>query len=76
MDQHKRQCGAPPSKRLNAFLSFLRKEVAGRRALADILDRHDDHWLKDVGLSRSEARRILKRSFIRRVLEWSRKDGR
>ncbi|KXF78861.1 hypothetical protein ATN84_03615 [Paramesorhizobium deserti] len=70
MDAQKRHRGTVLPKRLRAFLTFSREEAARRRMLADILDKHDDHWLNDVGLSRDEARRILKRSFIRRLMEW------
>jgi len=75
MDGKNQHGNALLPKWLMAFLTSFREETARRRALVDILDKHDDHWLEDAGLSRDEARRILKRSFIRRLMKWRRTGG-
>ncbi|PRD43326.1 hypothetical protein C5748_11470 [Phyllobacterium phragmitis] len=76
MDKRKRRGNAPLPERMKALWVFLREEAERRRALGDILAKHGDHWLDDVGISRDEALRVLKRSLLRRIIEWARTDGR
>ncbi|WP_147272157.1 DUF1127 domain-containing protein [Phyllobacterium salinisoli] len=76
MDTRNKHCKPPLLGRLKTLLAFLRAEAERRRALADILARHDEHWLDDVGLTREEARRILKKPLLRRIRDWTSRDER
>lgn len=66
-----RRLGELP-RRMTALCAFLHRDAAERRALRDIVQKPDDHWIEDAGLTRDEAQRLLQQSTLHRLAEWLR----